>query len=115
MDVCSGLITRRRITTEGVEESIIDFVSISNDLKESIVSLHIDEERTHAITKYSKTKNGALKKGESDHNPLLANFNLKWNKRAGRKKIEMFNLKNKECQQIFKTANIKLRFSFICL
>ena len=33
-DKCTGLITRKRITKEGTEESIIDFVIISNDLVE---------------------------------------------------------------------------------
>ena len=58
LNKCSGLITRRRVTREGVEESVIDFVIISNDLLEDIASMEIDEHRDHVLTKYSKTKKG---------------------------------------------------------
>ena len=48
-----------------------------------------------------KTKRGTNKK-ESDHNILISKFNCRWLKRLKKNKIEMFNLKNLECQQIFK-------------
>ena len=99
-DKCSGLITRRRITVNGREESIIDFVIVSDDLKEHVDSLTIDEERNHALTKYVKTKKG-VKTHESDHNPMLTEMNLRWSNIKKRKRIELFNLKNEECQKKF--------------
>ena len=97
---CSGLITRRRVTVEGTEESIIDFVVVSNDLKENVESLLIDEERAHALTKYKKTKNG-LKTIVSDHNPMITQMNIKWSNKKKKKRLEMYNLKNLECQEKF--------------
>ena len=43
-DICSGTITRSRVTVEGVEKSIIDHVIISEDLRNDLESLKIDEE-----------------------------------------------------------------------
>ena len=61
----------------------------------------VDEDKKHILTKYVKTKRGTNKK-ESDHNVLISKFNFRWLKRLKKNKIEMFNLKNLECQQIFK-------------
>ena len=63
---CSGSITRRRVTKESVEESIIDFVLISDDLEQECESLVIDENRDFALGYITKTKTG-IKKKESDH------------------------------------------------
>ena len=41
---CTGSITRKRITIDGLEESIIDHVIISEDLKDDLESLLVDEE-----------------------------------------------------------------------
>ena len=77
-----GLITRRRETTESVEESIIDHLIISNDLVGDFESLCVDEDRKHVLTKITKTKNGVITK-ESDHNVLISKFYFKWNRRMG--------------------------------
>ena len=100
-DKVTGAITRRRVTKDSVEESIIDHVMISADLVDDFESLVVDEERNHVLTKLSKTKAGVVKK-ESDHNALISKFNFKWNKRIKTKRIEMYNLKNFECQKKFK-------------
>ena len=42
---CSGVVTIKWITTNGTEESVIDFVIMSDDLKHAIESIPIDEER----------------------------------------------------------------------
>ena len=69
---CTGLITRKRVTKTGIEESTIDFVLFSDDLKDEIESIIIDEEREHVLTKIVKTKNG-VKKTKSDHNTIFKN------------------------------------------
>ena len=98
---CTGLITRKRVTKEGTEESIIDFVIISNDLVESVESVEIDDKRKHVLTKHTKTKHG-IKSTESDHNVIITRMKLKWTKRITKQDIEIFNLKNIECQNEFK-------------
>ena len=42
---CTGVITRKRSTVVCTEESAIDFVCLSNDMQEDLVSINIDEER----------------------------------------------------------------------
>ena len=100
-DKCTGVITRRRVTKDSIEESAIDFVIISNDLLDSVESLYIDEERKHILTKYRKKKN-IIEKIESDHHVLYSKLKFKWSKKLQRQKIELFNLKNSECQTKFK-------------
>ena len=101
LDQCEGVVTRKRITKNNIEESAIDFVLISFDLKSAVESIKIDEEREHVLTKIMKTKNGVVKV-ESDHNTIISKFKLHWNKKAKENRIEMFNLKNKVCQEKFK-------------
>ena len=54
---CTGVITRRRITVIGAEESAIDFVCLSSDTQQDLVSIQIDEERKHVLTSITRTKN----------------------------------------------------------
>ena len=100
MDQCKGLITRKRITKNGTEESIIDFILFSDDLKNDIEAIVIDDKRKHVLTKLSKTKNG-VRKVESDHKSIYTHLNLAWEKRFRMQRQELFNLKNKDCQELF--------------
>ena len=98
---CEGAITRKRVTKNRTEESIIDFVIISDDLEKDFESLLIDEARKHVLTKITRTKRG-IKQVKSDHNVLLSKLKIKFNKHIKKDRIEIFNLKNKECQEAFK-------------
>ena len=51
-----------------------------SDIIEHLVSLDVDEERKHVITKLAHTK-GKMSKVESDHTVLISKFNLKWHTR----------------------------------
>ena len=48
-DRVTGVITRRRITDSGQEESIIDFLIVSNDLVDDVKSMVIDEKKEYAL------------------------------------------------------------------
>ena len=61
MEKCEGLVTRKRVTRSGVEESIIDFVIISNDLNDDIESIKIDDKREFVLTNIRKNKDGVRK------------------------------------------------------
>ena len=99
-DKCSGLITRQRSTSKRTEQSCIDLLMFSSDLQNSFESLLIDEARIYVLTRITNTKKGAVKK-ESDHNALIAEFNLNVNMPESVKKSEVYNLKNSECQKKF--------------
>ena len=103
MQKCKGLVTRKRVTKNGIEESTIDFVLMSEDLANEVESIEIEKERNHVLTKITKTKKG-VKKVESDHNIIFSKSKMSWSKKVKGKRVELFNLKNKKCQDIFKEA-----------
>ena len=103
---CLGTITRRRVTTKGVEESAIDFVIFSKGLEHDFESMIVDEEKNHVLTRFNKTKKGKKKLIQSDHNVNLTKFNIAWRKTEMKERNEMYNLKNKKCQNDFtETSN----------
>ena len=83
---CSGVITRKRSTVLRTEESVIDFVCISSDMNEPLVSIEIDKDKHHVLTCFTNTKNGP-KRSESDHTSLITKFNLEWNDQVKVSKI----------------------------
>ena len=101
LKLCEGTITRKRVTTQRTEESAISFVLVSEDLVNKIESIIIDEKRENVLTRISKTKGGSETK-ESDHNVIKTSFKLPWNKSEAVRQEAVFNLKNKECQKLFK-------------
>ena len=98
---CEGLITRRRATKDNIEESIIDFVITNAHLQDEVESLLIDEKRNHILSKITKTKKG-VKIQESDHHPLITKLKFTWSKHSKNDRKEIFNFKNKDCQNKFK-------------
>ena len=98
---CKGLITRKKVTKERIEESTIDFVLLSPDLLKHINTIEVDENREKVLTKLTRTKNG-VRKVESDHNPIITKLTINWHEDAKKNRIDLFNLKNNECQEKFK-------------
>ena len=44
------------MTKNGTEESVIDFIIVSDDLKDEVEAIIIDDERKHVLTRVTKTK-----------------------------------------------------------
>ena len=84
----------------GVERSVIYFVIVSNDLKEHVMFIHVDEERVHVLTKNIKTKNG-IEHTKSDQNLILTKLMLTWSPKSN-KIIEVFKLNDAAAKQRFK-------------
>ena len=98
---CKGVITRQRKTKNGVERSAIDYILTCEQLNRYFEEMLIDEDQTFTLTKYSSMK-GKKKIVKSDHNIMFAKFNIKYeNVKIQKDRLEMFNLKNVECQSIF--------------
>jgi len=96
-----GVITRERSTAERKERSAIDLVCLSRDLAEETNSVIIDEDKKYALEKIEKTKKG-VKITKSDHNAIITRFKCARNAKQEIRRIETFNLKNKEAQKAFK-------------
>ena len=107
MDVCKGLVTRKRTTKTAIEESIIDFVIFSEDIEKEVKSILIDDERNHVLTRITKTKKGIVKV-ESDHNMIFTHLRMPWNRKVKSQRYEIFNLKNEDCQKEFKKATTQV-------
>ena len=111
---CKCTITRKKVTRHKTEERVIDIVLFSPDLRKYFISMHVDEERKHVLTRICKTKTG-VKVKESDHNVLLAELNSKLLEKDKPQNDQVYNLKNKRCQADFKkyTLNINMLSSTI--
>ena len=55
-NLCEGTITRSRTANNMLEESVIDFVMISDDLIPLVQSMLIYEDRKHSLTRFRKLK-----------------------------------------------------------
>ena len=93
-DKCRGSITRKRVTSKGKEESIIDFVVVSDDLTSNVVKLLIDEDKNYAITSLRKRK-GVLSCKESDHMSMITTLNIGQTRKNLRNNTDIFNIKNR--------------------
>ena len=98
LDICSGSITRSRITVKSKEESIIDFFIVCPKLLKFITKINIDEEKVDTLTKCA-TRNGRVCEiKRSDHNMLRIELEIKWDSSIKEKKgrREIYNYSNKE-------------------
>ena len=87
------------MTKKSIETAILDYVLVCEELYQYFEDLLIDEARQFTLTKYGKGKGKNI---QSDHNPMLANFNICYEKgRKTRRRKEIFNLKNSEGQANF--------------
>ena len=106
LELCEGSITRSRKTVKKYEKSILDFFIVCEKLKQYVTKMIIDEEKQYTLSRYSKS--GV--KVDTDHNPLIMYLDIQFcAKKPGR--VEYFNFKNKECQQMFfQETNFTLEF-----
>ena len=95
-DLCEGSITRKRVTVNGTEESILDYFVFCQELFLLLNSMKVDENQTYVLTKYSKKK-GQTVVTKSDHNLLYCEFRQPWNDKIclEKKRLEIFNYRDK--------------------
>ena len=82
----------KRTTKDRIEQSVIELLIFSCDLREHFSFMHIDEKRRHMLTRIRKTKHG-IKVKESAHNVLISEFNCKVMHNKEKDTIEGYNLK----------------------
>ena len=100
LDTCKGVITRRRIFDQRIEEAVLDFFLINDKLRSFFREMQIDEDRKFCLSNIAQIKkNGRVIK--TDHNAMIADFDLKIDTRKPARE-EMFNLRNRQCQEAFK-------------
>ena len=98
LQLCEGVITRERITTKGVEKSVLDYVIVCDQMNVHLRGMVVDESRMDVLTKYAGKK-GVGKIVYSDHNMLSANFNINFVNKLKNERVEVFHFKDPESQK----------------
>ena len=102
LETCKGVITRTRKTEIKTEEAVLDFFLINDKLRPFFKEMIIDEERNFCLSNIAQIKkNGRII--ETDHNAMIAEFNLTVDAKKPVRE-EMFNFRNRKCQEAFKEA-----------
>ena len=99
LNICQGKITRIRKLQDKTEIAILDFLIMNDKLRPFLSKFVIDEERNFCLSNFSQYKKNK-RVIETDHNLMLADFNVSIPKRKP-DRIELFNLRDKKCQEIF--------------
>ena len=100
LSLCEGLITRRRELEEKTEEAVLDFFIINERMLLYLKRMIIDEDKNYTLSNFAqKRKNGKVI--ETDHNALIMELNIEVIQKKP-ERIELLNLKNKQCQEAFK-------------
>ena len=89
--LCEGKFTRVRNTTK----TIIDFFIVCDQILPLVSRMKVDEEGEFQITRYKG------KTVKSDHNMLKLEINLEFHKETKHDNVEVFNVRNKTCQEAF--------------
>ena len=79
LESCKGVITRQRKLENRTEQAVLDFFLINEKLRPFLKEILIDEDREYGLFNTAQIrKDGKLSK--SDHNSLIASFNIGINK-----------------------------------
>ena len=89
-DKCAGSITRYRKKRDKVEQAILDFVCVTEDLQPYVQSLKIDNMREYPLSSYLKDK-----PKHSDHFTLIVDIDICY-KKVRKERVEQFNFHSQE-------------------
>ena len=99
LQLCKGVITRRRTTINGIEEAALDFFLVNSVMLPFIMEMRVDVHDEYTLTNHAQNKKNE-KSVKSDHRPLFLEMNLEFTK-IKPQRLEFFNFKSEECQQVF--------------
>ena len=113
LKVCEGTITRTRRLENRTENAILDFLIINEKLHPFLTEMKIDDKREYPLCNfYQAKKNKRII--ESDHNSIIANFDISIQKQKP-ERIEMFNLRNTNCLELFTKETQENTYLVKCL
>ena len=98
LQLCQGLITRKRRTVNTYEQSVLDLFFVCDKMLPFVSKMHVDEQGTHQLTNFSHKHN---KVTETDHTTVLLHIDLKFPILKPHR-IEEFNFRSSECQNVFR-------------
>ena len=100
LSICEGTITRKREVQNKTESAVLDFFIVNDKLSPFLKRMIIDEKRQFCLSNFAQMKKNK-KVIESDHNGLILEVEIEFSIGAS-ERPEIFNLKNKQCQEMFK-------------
>ena len=103
---CTGVLTRTRVTVNGTEKSIIDFLIVCEELFSYAIEIIVDEEKKYSVESIVKSGSRA-KVTKTDHNMLIGRFNLKVIQKSSERRKEMFKYNDVEGMRKFKELTSK--------
>ena len=98
MPITEGLITRRRITVNKMEESIIDYFVVCDRLLPYTKKLLIDEQKKFVLTSFFKRK-GLNRSKDSDHHTMILDLSIEFKSKIQRH--ESYNVRERKGQLSF--------------
>ena len=101
LPICEGLITRNRLKNGIEERSVLDFFVVCSRILPFVSKMIIDEDKNYILTNYKNVKKGQ-KAVDSDHFTQYMDLDLQYISEKPKRR-EIFNLKNKKSQAIFKS------------
>ena len=99
LNICEGIITRQRKLENRTEKAILDFCIVNEKLLPFLSKIFIDEDRNFCLSNFAQLKKNK-RVIETDHNLMAVDFDISIPKRKP-ERVEMFNLRNESCQQLF--------------
>ena len=100
LSICEGVITRQRELESKTEKTVLDFFLVNEKLYPFLKRMTIDENRDFPLSNFSQIKKNK-RVTETDHNGLILEIALQYSARKPDRQ-ELFNLKNRTCQEAFK-------------
>ena len=101
LNLCEGKITHVRHTRERTGESILDFFVVCDLILPLVSKMTIYSRGEIALSRY---KNRVV---NSDHRMLKLEVNLTFHKEKNHERVEVFNVRNKQCQKVFCEVTLK--------
>ena len=94
------MITRKREFEDRIEEAVLDFFVVNEKMRPFLKKMLIDEKREYCLQNLVQLRKNK-RVIETDHNAEILELNLEFSQKKPERQ-EMFNLKNKACQEVFK-------------
>ena len=100
LELCEGLITRRRVRNGNVEESVLDLFIVCDIILPYVTRMVIDEKKDYVLTNYEQVKRTG-RATDTDHATEFIDLALEIVTEKP-KRTEIWNLKNKKGQETFR-------------
>ena len=115
LPICQGVITRRReLVTGKIQESVLDFTVVCSRVLPYLTEMVIDVDNKYITINYTTQKKAKTNAINSDHRTTFCKMNLMYMPFKFPKR-EIFNLKNVQCQSIFKKSTDESQNLRACL